>query len=354
MSSIPESRRSDLPSWVPDYSLGGSNGVPQIQGIKPSPHYKPVEFPGNRLDPELHIKGARLGSVSQVAGRPGLDGYKTFAFDRSWISFALSVHKDGEYSEKISFVLCCVLSMGISVRNIRNKQQHGANAPADLGEEFRLFLTLLILAEADSRIREHVGLCKHSTDVETFIDDSGYDPMVEDPEMEAILADLDTIAEWEGTESLIPTREEVLEKWNDEVFNRARFIEAVVDTTQPEIDLPLDQPGMPVGSGFVNHTSLAAAKTHAFLNFYMVWYGGRQLMTCNNNELLGLGSVAVMPGDELFLRPGLGAPAILRPLPRDAAETGPHRYTFCGATYVFACMNLEHLVGDAAEEIILV
>ncbi|CEJ93820.1 hypothetical protein VHEMI09387 [[Torrubiella] hemipterigena] len=301
----------------------------RLQDIKASPHYNPLEISGNRLDPELHVKGARLGLVAQVAGRHGLDGWEHFAFDRSWITFELCVHKKGSYrGGKISFILWDVLCMGKSVGNIINPDKHGTRPPIEQAHEFRMFLMLFILAEADSKIREHVV----------------------DTEMEAILTDLDTIAEWEGTESLAPTREPILENWNHELFNRARLIDTMLDVPRPEPDIPLGQPGRVVGNGSVIPTSFAAAGLQGFINSYKGWHGGRQLMTFIDNKWLGLGAVTVLPGDELWLIPGLGAPAILRPLPRDATEIGPHRYNFFGATYIYACMGFEEIIKDHVGE----
>lgn len=341
---FPRHRRKDLPSWVPDFGLGGVNAVPDSYTASQSLTYTPPEIPEIPSNPELHVQGVFLGYVSQIAGRAGVDGLEKVAFDRSWLTFALALREKKAYGDDmvISYILWTVLCMGKSFGNIFDSREYGAEVPEMHGMEFRFFLNLLILAEADSKIREHIGKPKRSINREMWFDVSGYDPMVEDPEMEAILADLDAMAEFDSAGCWAPTREEVLENWNNYIYNVLRVVEVDLENPPTDIHLPpgiSQESSRPIGNGYVLTTSLVAHKLQGYISVYGNLYGGRQLMTFNDDRFLGLGSIAAKPGDEMWLIAGLHAPAILRPRPRDAEETGPRKLEFFGASYIYGLME---------------
>jgi hypothetical protein len=190
-----------------------------------------------------------------------------------------------------------------------------------------------------------------------WFDVSGYDPMTEDPEMEAILADLDAFEEHDGG-CWTPTRAEVLENWNDYQYNLLRVVEVDLENPPTDIHLP---PGIfrdssrAIGNGYVLLTSLPAHKLQGFINVYSTLYGGRQLMTFNEDRFLGLGSLAARPGDELWLLPGLYAPALMRHKGAESPAVGQSkRYEFLGACYVHGLMEGEFEIKNKLEDITLV
>lgn len=356
---FPLHRRKDLPSWVPDFGLPGVNAVPDSYTASKNLTYTPPEIPSIPHNPELRIQGVFLGNVSQVAGRAGVDGLEKLAFDRSWLTFALALREKKAYGDDmvISFILWTVLCMGKSFGNIFDSREYGTEAPDMLGMEFRYFLNLLILAEADSKIREHIGKPKRSTSREMWFDVSMYDPMVEDPEMLAILDDLDAMAEFDSAGGWTPTRQEVLDNWNNYVYNVLRVVEVDLENPPTDIHLPqgiFQDSSRAIGNGYVLPTSLVAQKLQGFISVYGNLYGGRQLMMFNENRFLGLGSIAAKPGDELWLLAGLHAPAILRPRPRDADNEGPRKFEFFGASYIYGLMEGKIDIKNKLQDIILV
>jgi len=310
-------------------------------------------------DPDLHIQGVFLGLVSQVAGRSGTDGVEKLAFDRSWLTLPLSMRGKGGYGDKmiLSSILWTTLCMGKSSGNLFDSTKYGNEAPDMQGMEFRYFLNMLILAEADSKIREKLGFAKRTATQEMWFDVSGYDPMAEDPEMEAILADLDAFEEHDGG-CWTPTRAEVLETWNDYTYNVLRVVEVDLENPPTDIHLP---PGITqdssraIGNGYVLPSSLPARKLQGFINAYSSLYGGRQLMTFNEDRFLGIGSLAAKPGDELWLLPGLYAPALIRPKVGETPAVGQsRRYEFLGACYVHGFMEGQFEIQNKVEDITLV
>jgi hypothetical protein len=155
----PQLRRSDLPSWVPDHGLSGSNAIP-----KPFSADKGLKYiPPRAVDPDcpvLHIRGTFAGYVSQVRGRPGTGEGEKLRFDRSWLTLPLSLRsQDGYKSKPIpSYILWQTLCMNVSMGSVLYPGVYGDRVPEDLGIQFRYFLLLLILAAADDKIHEKVGL----------------------------------------------------------------------------------------------------------------------------------------------------------------------------------------------------
>lgn len=354
----PLHRRPDLPSWVPDFGLPGLNAVPDSFTADRKLTYVPPKITQTMQDPELHIKGAFLCRVSRVGGRSGTAGIEKLAFDRSWLTLPLAMRGKGGYGDNtiLSSILWTTLCMGKSSGSLFDSTKYGNGADDMQGMEFRYFLNLLILAEADSKIREKLGFAKRTSTQELWFDVSGYDPMTEDPEMEAILADLVAFEEHDGG-CWTPTRAEVLKNWYNYTYNVLRVIE--VDLEKPPTDIHLP-PGISqdssraIGNGYVLPSSLPAHKLQGFINAYSILHGGRQLMTFHEDRYLGLGSLTARPGDELWLLPGLYAPALMRAKEEARATGESRRYEFLGACYVHGFMEGDIRIPNELEDITLI
>jgi hypothetical protein len=328
-------RRCDLPSWVPDYNLSGVNAVPKNFSADKGLEY--IQPRAIDLDcPVLHVKGAFLGNVSQVGGRPGTGNGEKLQFDRSWLTLPLSLRGNSKCNV-LSDILWRTLCMNMSIGSVFDPGVYGDQAPNDLGIQFRYFLLLLILAAADGKIREKLGL-EITTKHELIFSHLDYDPMKED--MEPVLADLDAFEEHDGPGCWLPSRKEVLEYWNNYIYNLLRNTVADEDGGTCEFYLPdgvTEENSRPIGNGYVLPTILAR-RYDGFISAYSLMYGGRQLITVENTSL-GLASISTKPGDEVWQLPGLNAPVVLR-LISTVQRNGKcvHQYQFLGSCFLWGLM----------------
>ncbi|KAI1640004.1 heterokaryon incompatibility protein-domain-containing protein [Biscogniauxia mediterranea] len=338
-------RRDGLPSWVPDFSLPGINAIPGNFSADRGLEYIAPKTTGP-ADGGLHVRGSFVGVVSEVGGRPGTRPGEKLLFDPSWLTMVLSLRGKGGYGESpnLSSILWTTLCMDMSSGGLFEPDLYGAKAPDKQGIEFRYFMLLLILAAGDGKIREKLGL-EMTTKYDLIFSHLDYDPMVED--MEPVLADLDAFEEHDGKDQCwLPSRAEVLRYWNDFRCGLLRNTEVDSDSGPIDYHLPAgvqQENSRPIGNGHVMLQSKMARQCVGFISAYMSMYGGRHLITVND-RYLGLASVSVKLGDEVWILPGLNAPAVLRPVVAESksdsdAEGGVPRYEFFGSCYISGMMH---------------
>ncbi|KAL7623788.1 hypothetical protein AAE478_005341 [Parahypoxylon ruwenzoriense] len=357
-------RRSGLPSWVPDFSLPGMNPIPDSFSADKGLEY----IPSKTADPAcgvLHIRASFVGMISKVGGRPGTGLGEKLLFDSSWLTMVLSLRGKGGYGKNpnLSSILWTTLCMDMSSGGLFEPDLYGAKAPDKQGIEFRFFMLLLILAAGDGKIREKLGL-EITTKHDLVFSHLDYDPMVED--MEPVLADLDAFEEHDGRDGCwLPSRAEVLRYWNDFKCGLLRNTEVDSDNGPIDFHLPagVDQENSrPIGNGYVMLQSKMARRCVGFISAYMSVYGGRHLITVND-RYLGMASLSAKPGDEVWILPGLNAPAVLRPAAAESksesesdAEGRVPRYEFVGSSYISGMMHggLEDSLRSRLQDIELV
>ncbi|KAI1491898.1 hypothetical protein F5X96DRAFT_678080 [Biscogniauxia mediterranea] len=338
-------RRDGLPSWVPDFSLPGINAIPGNFSADRGLEYIPPKTTGP-AGGGLHVRGSFVGVVSTVGGRSGTRPGEKLLFDPSWLTMVLSLRGKGGYGEtpNLSSILWTTLCMDMSSGGLFEPDLYGAKAPDKQGIEFRYFMLLLILAAGDGKIREKLGL-EVTTKYDLIFSHLDYDPMVED--MEPVLADLDAFEDHDGKDQCwLPSRAEVLRYWNDYRCSLLRNTEVDSDSGPIDYHLPAgvqQENSRPIGNGHVMLQSKIARHCVGFISAYMSMYGGRHLITVND-RYLGLASVSVNLGDEVWILPGLNAPAVLRPVAAESksdsdAEGGVPRYEFFGSCYISGMMH---------------
>ncbi|KAJ6440201.1 ankyrin and HET domain-containingprotein [Purpureocillium lavendulum] len=357
-----QQRQPGLPSWVPDFGLGASNAIStNFAADKGLEYVAPkAEAPDN---PELRIRAGFVGKISKVGGRSGTKPAEKLLFDRSWLTLPLSLRENGGYGENpcLSSILWTTLCMNMSAGSLFDTELYGDKAPLEQGIDFRYFVILLILAAADGKIREKLGL-EITTDYDLNFYHHDYDPMKED--MEPVLADLDAFEEFDGKGNWLPTREEVLRYWNDFHCNLMRNTEMDEDGGPYDYYLPAgvtQENSRPFGNGYVMLHSKWGRKCQRFITAYSAVYGGRHLVTVND-RYLGMAGLPTRPGDEIWLAPGLHAFAVLRPIEADESGDGggeakdASRYEFVGTCYISGMMDGEvaDLVSSRMVDVVLV
>ncbi|KAJ6439664.1 lariat debranching enzyme [Purpureocillium lavendulum] len=351
----PVHRRSDLPSWVLDFSLQGINGVPDIFCAD-----KGFEHTSPRTDvadsAALGVRGQRIGTISLAAGRPNIGPAGKLQFDPSWFKLLLSIRPEGGYGDKpiLSEILWRTLCMDMSSGSLFNSQVYGTRAPDEFGEQSRMFLLLMILAGADRMILGKLGVEPSTTDNMT-VSSLPYNPMEED--MEPTLAALDAISAHDRESNYLPSREEVLYFWDKLECTMVRNTPMDADGGPHDFYVPPEvRQGRTriVGGGYVVRGSRMFQRCLGFASAYSSVYGGRQLVALNG-AFLGMASLSAAAGDEVWILPGLTAPAVLRPTAGLVHGTRP-QYEFVGACYIHGLMHGEVAAskGSAVVEIDLV
>ncbi|KAL3959392.1 hypothetical protein ACCO45_007554 [Purpureocillium lilacinum] len=291
-----EQRRSGLPSWVPDFSLPAMNAIStNFTADKGLEFTVPIAVDPDH--PELHVRGAYAGRFPRLA-------------------------------------------VGL----------YGDSAPLEQGIGFRYFMILLILAAADGKIREKLGL-EITTKQEHIFSHLDYDPMTSD--MEPVLADLDAFEEYDGEGSWMPTRKEVLEYWNDFGCSLMRITEMDADGGPFDYYLPAgvtQENSRPIGNGYAMLHSKWGRKCQAFITAYSAVYGGRHLVTVND-RYLGMAGLSAKPGDEVWLLAGLHAFAVLRPADEAASSEGAGRAAGPRRQLVCTCYISGMMDGEAVESV---
>ncbi|KAH7155265.1 heterokaryon incompatibility protein-domain-containing protein [Dactylonectria estremocensis] len=349
-------RREELPSWVPDFGLPGVNAIPNLFSADKGLEYQPLE--ADRLDsPVLGLRGFCLGRIGKVANRPASNPGDKFLFDPSWLKLALSLRmtKTDGAKASISNILWRTLCMDMSYGSFFNAKKFGPQAPDEFGNQFKLFMMVMILAGADAQVLRHFGIEKPSSDRRLTVITEPYNPFEQD--MAVILDNLDKITAYDGNECCTPSREEVTVLWDSLQYTVARLTRANTDGSPVDLYLPPDVisgKARVVGNGLVETGSQLFKRCLSFATAYNVAYGGRQLFTLGD-EYLGAGPLSARVGDETWILPGLSTPAVLRRVENtseaalenalaeaslDERETA-RRYHFVGAAYVHGIMHGE-------------
>lgn len=325
-----------LPSWVPDYSIGAVNAVPDIFEADKGLEGAKMTI-GSLNDPSLCVRGIRLGSVSRANGRIATGASGKFIFDPGWLKLVLSLkNTKGHLSEILWRTLCMDLTYG----SFFDHTKYGDKAPNEFGQQFMMFMMLMLLSGADRQT-----LLKNNMDLKavgpvSYVD-AAYDPFTQD--MASVLEDLDAIAAHDGDKNLLPLRAEVLSYWNNVTCALVR------STTVDEDGGPYDFYVPPevsagtsrcVGNGTVLTSSRMFRRCLGFANAYQVAYGWRQLFTLDD-EFLGLAPVSAQQGDQVWILAGLKAPAVLRQVERG--------YQFIGSCYIHGLMRGEGIAGLSNE-----
>jgi hypothetical protein len=329
----PLERKGSLPTWVPDFSLPAINGIPGQFSADAGLAYSPPE--STPESNSLHVQGAKVGTVSRVSGRRGTGPSEKLLFDKSWLSMLLSLRENGGYGAQPNLceILWRTLCMDMSYGSQFDPEAYGSHAPAEFGPQFRIFMLLIILSEADRLVLQHLDLPVSNRSSVTLTG-TLYDPM--STEFRAVLDDVEALVSHDGQDCFLPSRDEILRHWNDYEFSLARTLSAADASSVPAAKE--GEKSRPVGNGFVNLNSELARSCFGFIRAFALVYGGRQLLTVDD-KLLGMGALSVKEGDEVWVLAGLNAPAVLR-----SSHAGA--YQFIGSCYVHGLMHGE--IGKSA------
>lgn len=333
---FPLKRLRDLPSWVPDFSLPAINGIPSQFSADAGLVYRPPEERANANN--LHVQGTKIGNISRVSGRRGTGPSEKLLFDTSWLSMLLSLREKTSSNTNLSEILWRTLCMDMSYGSQFDPEAYGSHAPDDFALQFRTFILLIILSEADRLILQHLNL-PLSTKNKLIFSNTTYDPMTTN--LLPTLQQIEEITAHDGDMCCLPSREEILHFWNDFTAGLVRNTNANQDGGPHDFYLP---PGVtrensrPVGNGFVNMGSRVARGCYGFSRAFGLVYGGRQLITVDDG-FLGMGALSAREGDEVWVLAGLNAPAVLRG--SGSGGEGGRRYEFIGSCYVHGLMNGE-------------
>lgn len=353
----------ELPSWTPDFAVPGAVAVPAFEADGNLP------FPGlgeqNTDSPTLRIQGLHVGTISETAGRISTAPGGKMMFDPSWLRLVLSlrgVHDPSEEKPILTEILWRTLCMNTTVGGFFNSDRFQKEAPDEMGPQFLIFMALMILTGADQKMLESVGLeADQQREEYTIIHDPGYGPWEGD--LAQTLEYIDELFENDGEKCVTPTSQEILTFWDNLKYTLMRTTTIRDDGSPLDFSVPsrvLDGTDRIVGRGVVNADSPVYQKCRDFGAAYLAAYGGRQLVTVDG-RLLGLAPVAAATGDEMWVFPGLNAPAVLRRVdygdPQDVAEKlagvtlgeDTPRYSFMGIAYVHGVMNGEAVRGREAE-----
>ncbi|UNI20151.1 hypothetical protein JDV02_006269 [Purpureocillium takamizusanense] len=364
----PVQRRDDLPSWVLDFSLPGINGVPDIFSADKGLEYRAPRADDARVDsPVLGVRGVRIGIITEAAGRPNIGPSGKLQFDPSWLQLLLSIRAQDAYGEQpvLSEILWRTLCMDMSSGSLFDSKVYGARAPDEFGAQFRMFMLLMILAGADRMVLDKVGVEPSPQNDTMTVSTLPYDPMEAD--MEPTLAALDAVAAAQDggppNTNYLPSREEVLYFWDKLECTMVRNTAVDADGGPHDFYVPPEvRAGRQriVGGGYVVRGSRMFQRCEGFASAYSSVYGGRQLVAVDG-AYLGMAALSAAPGDEVWVLPGLTAPAVLRSMSMSGsgsrsrsmgtgeaeaeaeaeAEETPPRYHFVGACYVHGLMHGE-------------
>lgn len=352
----------ELPSWVTDFAVPGAGAVPAFTADGNLP------FPGlgeQVADSRaLRIQGVHVGTISEAGGRVSTAPGGKMMFDPSWLRLVLSLrgaHDPSEEKPVLTETLWRTLCMNTTAAGFFNSDRFQKEAPDKMGPQFLIFMALMILTGADQKMLESVGLeADQQRETHTIIHSPACNPWREN--LTQTLEHLETLLEYDGEKCLTPTRQEILMLWDNLKYTLMRTT-AVRDDGSP-LDFSvsprvLDGTDRIVGRGVVSVDSPVYQKCRDFGAAYLAAYGGRQLVTVSGT-FLGLAPVAAVAGDEVWVFPGLNAPAVLRRVGDDAQEDvadrfadvsleDASRYSFVGVAYVHGIMNGEAVRGREAE-----
>lgn len=350
-----------LPSWVPDFAVPGVAGIPNFAADEG------LEFPGLRDDgPDssvLGLRGLRVGHISEAGRRVSTAPGGKLMFDPSWLRLVLSLRdRHDPQAEKpiLTEVLWRTLCMNTSSGAFLEPSIFRKDALEEMGRQFLIFMEMMILAGGDQKMLESVGLeADQEMDMHTIIHGPVCEPWKS--ELAETLGHLDELMEHDGRYCVTPTRQEILALWDNIKYTLLRTSDVRDDRNGFDFSLPprvMDGTDRLVGRGVVNLDSPVYQKCRDFGAAFQTAYGGRQVVTVDG-RLLELAPVGARKGDEVWVIPGLKAPAVLRRVggggniademwEMGLEERAP-RYQFVGVSYVHGIMNGEAIGGGECE-----
>lgn len=352
----------ELPSWVPDFAVPGAGAVPAFVADGNLPFSGLGEQVAD--SPVLTIQGVRVGTISEAGGRVSTAPGGKMMFDPSWLRLVLSLrgtHGPSEEKPLLTEMLWRTLCMNTTAAGLFNSDRFQKEAPDEMGSQFLIFMSLMVLTGADQKMLESVGLeANQQRETHTIIHSPACDPWEGD--LAETLKHLDTLLEHDGEKCLTPTSREVLMLWSNLKYTLMRTTPIRDDGSPLDFSVSpsvLDGTDRIVGRGVVSADSPVYQKCRDFGAAYLAAYGGRQLVTVDG-RFLGLAPVAAATRDEVWVFPGLNAPAVLRRIGDDSQEDiadrfngvsleEASRYSFVGIAYVHDIMNGEAVCGREAE-----
>jgi len=148
-------RNHDLPSWVPDFSLGGTNPLMLKSSIHPG--VKTISTPAGPIMPEdrltLIATGYEIDTVFITAAERPIGGsLRKFVLDPSWFEVALRMNTEGVYlgqskTEVLWRTLCA--DHGI--------EKSESPAPSEMAESFSTLVCAILCADVERSIEVMVS-----------------------------------------------------------------------------------------------------------------------------------------------------------------------------------------------------
>ncbi|OAA59289.1 Ankyrin and HET domain protein [Cordyceps fumosorosea ARSEF 2679] len=340
-------RRAGLPGWVPDYSVPAINPIPSTFAASKGLRFElSVDSQEDDDDPQLRVRGMRLGTLSRVAGRQGTGPLDKFTFNPKWFSMLLSLkdlpvcggrRKRPALAELLWRTLCMDMTYG---GFLSATDPGAASAPDEYREQFASFVLLTLMALADRRVLEKNGVDLDDAPAVSAWDAAAYDPFQED--LALALRDLDAIiARDEESAKFMPPSDLVVQFWNDVRCTMVRCTPDEGEGSARDFTVPrtvLEGSSRCVGAGRVCTESRMFRRCFGFASAYAVALGYRQLVAVDDINL-GLAPLPAGAGDEVWILPGLASPAVLRRTEEDGV------FSFIGCCYIHGLMH-----GQAVDE----
>lgn len=331
-----DGRRTDLPRWVPDYSVPGINPIPNIFAACKGLDFEVPELGPEEESPRLSVKGLRLGALSQVSGRQGTRPLEKFIFEPKWFTMLLSLKDlpDGQTRPPLAELLWRTLCMDMTYGGFVSAAEYGAQAPDEYREQFTTFIMIMIMALADRKVLEKHGIDPATSTAAVSMFDAAYDPFQE--ELAPVLRDLDTIVARDGETSALfmPPSDLIVQFWNDVRCTMVRSTAVDADGGPNDFTLPrevMEGKNRCVGAGYVCTDSRMFRRCFNFASAYSVAFGYRQLVALDD-LYLGVAPLTARGEDEVWVLPGLACPAIVRRTEDDGV------FSFIGCCYIQGLM----------------
>ncbi|KAJ6789774.1 hypothetical protein PWT90_06479 [Aphanocladium album] len=352
-----EGRRTDLPRWVPDYSVPGINPVPNIFTASKGLEFELPELDSEDDSPRLRVKGLRLGTISQISGRQGTRPLEKFIFEPNWFKMLLSLREppEGQTRPPLAELLWRTLCMDITYGGFFSAADYGSQAPDEYREQFTSFIMLMIMALADRKVLEKHGIDPVTSAAAVSMFDVAYDPFKE--ELASVLEDLDTIIALDGDSSatFMPPSDLIVQYWNDVRCTMVRSTAVDADGGPHDFYLPpevMEGKKRCVGAGYICTDSRMFRRCFNFASAYSIALGYRQLVSLDD-LYLGIAPLTAKANDEVWILPGLTCPTVLRKTEEDGV------FSFIGCCYLHGLMHgqaVDHAKskGDELVDIVLI
>ncbi|KAK3352565.1 heterokaryon incompatibility protein-domain-containing protein [Lasiosphaeria hispida] len=378
-------RRTDIPSWVPDFSRTSLSALPM--GFRAARGLDFVPTAGQVGGMRLRLKGVPVAAVAEAPDRVGVKPLDKWRLDPAWFRLAASIGQQHEgreilLSEMLARTLCMDFSHNAHMQNMTAglmvRDDHTAqNGPLDAPRASRNFgprphhLTRaldgfeklhdfgklvmdMIHTEADKVILKSIGA--NDVDIKAIVlipDGAAYRPF-EDERLASILADMETVRGIDGDVCWLPDAETIQWWYDNEEYTAFRLSRREDHETTwmfPSADQRISSSQRLIGSGTPQISSVIYKAIEDFTYEFQRGYAFRKLFTTETG-LLGLGPVTARPGDEVWVVSGSETPLLLRRRcnpESDECKSGcdndAHRFELVGAVYVHGIMNGEAVAG---------